>query len=138
MFIPAGMHAGTKYCDRYEKQRDGKQLFSTHKVPTEKSYKNVTLHQRLILVKHCQEEAIEGVCGQVPNSFFRRIMWSGAWVAQLVGRPTSAQVMISQFVSSSPTSGSVLTAQNLEPTSDSVSPPLSLPLPCSHSVSVSQ
>ncbi|VFV28060.1 zinc finger protein 346 [Lynx pardinus] len=37
--------------------------------------------------------------------------------------------MISQFVSSSPVSGSVLTARSLEPASDSVSPPLSaLPL----------
>ena len=40
-------------------------------------------------------------------------------------RPASAQVMISQFVSSSPTSGSVLTAHSLEPASDSVSPSLS-------------
>ena len=40
---------------------------------------------------------------------------------------TSAQVMISQFVASSPASGSVLTAQSLEPASDSVSPPLSAP-----------
>ena len=50
-------------------------------------------------------------------------------MAQSVGRPTSAQVWISRFVSSSPTSGSVLTAQSLEPPSDSVSlsfcPPLS-------------
>ena len=37
---------------------------------------------------------------------------------------TLAQVMISQFESSSPTSGSVLTAQSLEPVSDSVSPSL--------------
>uniref|UniRef100_A0A8C8YG48 Rho family-interacting cell polarization regulator 2 n=1 Tax=Panthera leo TaxID=9689 RepID=A0A8C8YG48_PANLE len=49
----------------------------------------------------------------------------GAWVAQLVERPTSAQVMISQSVSSSPASGSVLTAQSLEPASDSGSPSLS-------------
>ena len=43
--------------------------------------------------------------------------------------PTSAQVMVSQFMSSSPTSGSVLTAQSLEPASDSVSPSFSvLPL----------
>ena len=42
-------------------------------------------------------------------------------------RPTSAQVMISQFVSSSPASGSVLTAQGLELASDSVSPSLSAP-----------
>ena len=43
-------------------------------------------------------------------------------MAQSVKCPTSAQVMISQFVSSSPESGSVLTAQSLEPASDSVSP----------------
>ena len=53
----------------------------------------------------------------------------GAWVAQSVKRLTSAQVMISQSVSSSPTSGPVLTAQNLEPASDSVSPSLSAPPP---------
>ena len=41
--------------------------------------------------------------------------------------PTSAQVMISQFLSSSPASGSVLTAESLEPTSHSVSPSLSTP-----------
>ena len=46
-------------------------------------------------------------------------------MAQLVQHPTSAQIMISQFVSSSPVSGSVLTAQSLEPASDSVSPSLS-------------
>ena len=56
----------------------------------------------------------------------------GAWMAQSVRRPTSAQVMISQFVSSSPVSSSVLTTQSLEPASDSVfhslsaSPPLVL------------
>ena len=55
-------------------------------------------------------------------------MW-GTWVAQSVKRPTSAQVMISQFVGSSPTLGSVLTAQSLEPASDSVSPSLSAPPP---------
>ena len=51
----------------------------------------------------------------------------GAWVAQSVEHLTSAQVMISQSVGSSPTSGSVLTAQSLEPVSDSVSPSLSDP-----------
>ena len=44
----------------------------------------------------------------------------------MVKRLTSAQVMISWFVSSSPTSGSVLTAGSLEPASDSVSPSLSV------------
>ena len=50
-------------------------------------------------------------------------------MAQSVELPTSAQVMISQSVSSSPTSGSALTAQSLEPASDSVSPFLSLSAP---------
>ena len=49
----------------------------------------------------------------------------GAWVAQSVQCPTSAQVMISRFMSSSPLSGSVLTAQSLDPASDPVSPSLS-------------
>ena len=62
----------------------------------------------------------------------------GAWVAQSVKHPASAQVMISQFVSLSPRSGSVLTAQSLEPASDSVSLSLSLPLPHSHPVSLSR
>ena len=48
----------------------------------------------------------------------------GTWVAQSVKRPTSAQVTISRFVSSSPAPGSVLTAQSLESVSDSVSPSL--------------
>ena len=48
----------------------------------------------------------------------------GAWMAQSVKHPTSAQVMISQSVNSISTSGSVLTAQSLEPASDSVSPSL--------------
>ena len=51
------------------------------------------------------------------------LIW-GAWVAQSVKHPTSAQVMISRSVSSSPASGSVLPAQSLEPVSDSVSPSL--------------
>ena len=50
-----------------------------------------------------------------------------AWVDHSVKRPISAQVMISQFVGLSPTSGSVLTAWSLESASDSVSPSLSAP-----------
>ena len=56
----------------------------------------------------------------------KKKVW-GAWVAQSVKHLTSAQVMISQLVGSSPTLGSVLTAQSLEPALDSVSP--SLPAP---------
>ena len=48
-------------------------------------------------------------------------------MAQLVERPTSAQLMISRSVSLSPASGSVLMAQSLEPALDSVSPSLSAP-----------
>ena len=55
------------------------------------------------------------------------------WVAQSVKRMTSAQVMISWFVGSSPTLGSVLIAQSLEPAFDSVS--LSLCLSPTHAVS---
>ena len=40
---------------------------------------------------------------------------------------TSAQVTIARFTSSNPASGSVLTAQGLEPASDAVSPSLSAP-----------
>ena len=48
-------------------------------------------------------------------------------MAQHIKYPTSAQVMISRFVGSSPMSGSVLTAQSLEPALDFVSPFLSAP-----------
>ena len=62
----------------------------------------------------------------------------GARVAQSLKRPTSAQVTISWSVSSSPASGSVLTAQSLEPVSDSVSPSLSDPPPFMLSLPVSK
>ena len=52
----------------------------------------------------------------------------GAWVAQSVERPISAQVIISWFVSSRPVLSSALTARILEPALDSVSPFLSAPL----------
>ena len=59
-------------------------------------------------------------------------------MAQLVERPTLAQVMISQFMSSSPALGSVLTAQSLESASDSVSPSLSAPPPLTLCLSLLQ
>ena len=52
----------------------------------------------------------------------------GAWMVQSVKHLTSAQVMISWFVGSSPVSGSVLTGQSLEPALDSVSLSLFLSL----------
>ena len=59
--------------------------------------------------------------------FYKLKLPRGAWVAQSAKRQTSAQVMISWYVSSSPASGSVLTALSTEPASDSVSPCLSAP-----------
>ena len=58
------------------------------------------------------------------HSVLKRKEIKGAWVAQLVKSPTLAQVMIPLLLGSSPTSGSVLTAQSLEPASDSGSPSL--------------
>ena len=58
-------------------------------------------------------------------------------MAQLVKRPTSAQVMMSLFVDPSPVSGSVLTAQSVEPASDSGSPSLSAPSPLTLCLSLS-
>ena len=60
----------------------------------------------------------------VTHYFYSKCLTRGAWVAPSVKRPTSAQVTISRSVSSSPASGSVLTAQSPEPVSDSVSPSL--------------
>ena len=60
----------------------------------------------------------------------------GPWVAQSAECSTWAQVMISRLMSSSPASSHVLTAQSLEPGSDSVSPSLSDPPPI-HALSLS-
>ena len=62
----------------------------------------------------------------------------GAWVAQSVKHPTSAQVMISWFMSSKPVLDSVLTAESLEPALHSVSPSLSAPPPLALCLSFSQ
>ena len=58
-------------------------------------------------------------------------------MAQSVKCPTLAQVTISQFTGSGPTSGSVLPAQSLEPDLDSVSHSLSAPLLLMLSLSLS-
>ena len=62
------------------------------------------------------------------TGWIRRVLNWGTWVAQSVECPTLAQVKISQFVGSSPGSGSVLTARSLEPASDSMSSSFSAPL----------
>ena len=58
-----------------------------------------------------------------------------AWVAQSVKHLTWAQVMISQFVNSSPLSGSVLTAQSLL---GILCLPLSAPPPTPHTLSLAK
>ena len=72
-----------------------------------------------------------------PVNFSKETGW-GAWVAQLVEHPKSAQVMISQLGSSSPALGSVLTSQSLEPASDSVCLSLSTPNPLTFCLCLSQ
>ena len=57
----------------------------------------------------------------VGKFLFIKSEYRGTWVAQFVGHPTSARVMISLLMGLSPTLGSVLTSQSLEPASDSVS-----------------
>ena len=60
------------------------------------------------------------------SQLLNRLGW-GAWVAQSVKRPTSAQVTSSRFAGPSPASGSVPTARSPEPASGSGSPSLSAP-----------
>ena len=63
-------------------------------------------------------------------AFFFKLKWIlEGRLGGSVGCPTSAQVMISRFLNSSLMSGSVLTAQGLEPAFNSVSPSLSDPSP---------
>ena len=72
----------------------------------------------------------------VPKPLSFRNPRRGAWVAQSVKHPTSAQVMISWFVSSSPASDSLLSAQSLL---QILCPPLSLcPSPAHAHGSLSQ
>ena len=68
----------------------------------------------------------------------KELAFQGAWGTQWVKHPTSAQVMISRSMSSSPALRSVLTAQSLEPALDSVSPSLSAPPPLILCLSLSQ
>ena len=69
------------------------------------------------------------------KEFNKHDTYRGAWVAQSVKHRTLAQVMILRSMSLSPASGSVLTAQGLEPASESVSPSL-CPSP-THALSLS-
>ena len=83
-----------------------------------------------------RETLNEGAALGSPLSMMMEEPQRGSWEAQSIKRLSSAQVMISRFMGSSPTSGSVLRARSLEPASDSVSPSFSA-LPCLRSVSLS-
>ena len=72
------------------------------------------------------------------SKIYKELTNWGAWVSWSVKRPTSALVMISWSMGSSPTSGSVPTAQSLEPVSDSLSPSLCDPPPFMLCLSLSQ
>ena len=92
----------------------------------------------LIIILPCHSACCDlwgfAECGKSVNEMLIKITPRGTWVAQSVKHPTSAQVMISRFVGSSPVSGSVLTTQPGACFGFCVS--LSLPLPHSCSVSL--
>ena len=69
---------------------------------------------------------------------FKKNLSRGRLGGSVIKGPTSAQVMISRCMGSSPTLGTVLIAQSLEPASDSVSPSFSAPALLTLSLSVSQ
>ena len=71
------------------------------------------------------------------NQQYQKSLWWGTRVAQSVKHLTSAWVVILTLVSSSATLGSVLTAQSLEPASDSRSPSLFAPPTLTFSLSLS-
>ena len=72
------------------------------------------------------------------NNLIKKWAGWGTQVAQSVKRLSVAQVMILRSMSSSPLLGSMLTAQGLEPASESVSPSLSAPPPLTLCFSLSQ
>ena len=86
----------------------------------------------------CEGEDLKTILTSLRHSLKNDTKDWDAWVAQSVEWPASAQVMISQLVGSSPASGSVLTAQSLEPGLDSVYPSLSAPNPLIFCLCLSQ
>ena len=63
----------------------------------------------------------------IVSGYLKCFLGMPGWLSQLRVLLSFAQVMISRLMSSSPVSGSVLTAQSLEPALDSVSPSLFAP-----------
>ena len=76
----------------------------------------VQLHKICSSVKFLSPSPIQNFGNRQSDKPPSKVSWlRGTWVARSVKCPTWAQVMISWFVSLSPTSGSVLTARSLEP-----------------------
>ena len=83
-------------------------------------------HDNLVFRSNFQKTSLRSLMSSTQSLLKNMYFWA-TWVAWSIRHLTSAQFMISQFMSSSLTSGSVLTAQSRESTSDSVSPSLSVP-----------
>ena len=115
------------------------QVFETYVLATQKLWIFKKLFQEVEGGRNYRKVDFNQIQGILSNNqYYLKARWTsfrngeqfrGTWVVQSVEDPTLAQVMISQFMSSSPASGSVLTAQSLEPALDSVSPPVSAPPP---------
>ena len=84
--------------------------------------------------KNSEKDFLECIFTYIDDIFIEIKYSRSTWVAQSVERPTSAQVMICWLTSSSPASGSVLTARSLLWV---LCLPLSLLLSHSHSVCLS-
>ena len=118
------------------------QIDEAQRTPNGLNMKRATLKHIIIMFLKVKEfESSKRKAYHILRNFHKTLGWfkknkfyfGGAWVAQSVKCLTLAQVTIWQFVSLSPASGSVLTAQNPEPALDSMS--LS-PLPLSHFLSL--
>ena len=81
-------------------------------------YESTQTHKEQILLPQIPSNklSLHGGTEFIYNTHTKRTLnFSSAGAAQLVKHLTSAHVMISQFMGSGPASGSVLTAQSLEP-----------------------
>ena len=114
------------------------QIDEAQRTPNGLNLKRATLKHIIIMflkVKDKEFESSKRKAYHILRNFHKTLGWfkknkfyfGGAWVAQSVKCLTLAQVTIWQFVSLSPASGFVLTAQNPEPALDSLSPSLSAP-----------
>ena len=94
------------------------------KLQTTQMLINGTMNKHTVVYSHNSISHDKLHLHAITSEFYKHHVGWGTWVA-----PTSAQVVISQFVGSSPALGAVLTVQSLEPPSDFVSPSLSAPAP---------